>query len=206
MLKTDTGTTDTGTRRALVRAGKREKLIRAGMSVVLEKGLQNTSVEDITKAAGVAKGTFYYYFPSKESFMVCAIEGVYRDAAFQEAQKMGTTAERIRTYLTQYARIMDEEIGLDFGRIWGQLVIQYKNTDRYQIDVAQVRDLLQRGVEEKELLAHTDCEALAKLFVTYIYGAAFEWHMGGKENDVTLMTALLCPYLDRILAPHYRKS
>lgn len=196
---------ETGAKRALVRAGKREKLIRAGMSVVLEKGLQNTSVEDITKAVGVAKGTFYYYFPSKEAFMVSAIEGVYRDAAYQEAQKQGTTAERIRTYLTQYARIMEEEIGLDFGRIWGQLVIQYKNTDRYRIDVEQVRILLQKGVEEKELLEDTDCEALSKLFVTYIYGAAFEWHMGGEENEVAGLTGLLSPYIDLILAPHYRK-
>ncbi|MBM4241437.1 MAG: TetR/AcrR family transcriptional regulator [Euryarchaeota archaeon] len=35
----------------------------------LEKGYENTMVTDIVKKAGVAQGTFYYYFKSKEAIL-----------------------------------------------------------------------------------------------------------------------------------------
>ncbi|XOS92284.1 TetR/AcrR family transcriptional regulator [Brevibacillus laterosporus] len=33
-----------------------------------EKGFENVTVEEITKACGIAKGTFYNYFPKKKPF------------------------------------------------------------------------------------------------------------------------------------------
>ncbi|MBQ7409298.1 MAG: TetR/AcrR family transcriptional regulator, partial [Alphaproteobacteria bacterium] len=44
----------------------RKKLLKTGQKLIMRKGLSNISVEDITNAAGVAKGTFYTYFKRKE--------------------------------------------------------------------------------------------------------------------------------------------
>lgn len=44
---------------------KREKLLETALSLFLEKGLNKTSISDITTNAGVAKGTFYLYFRDK---------------------------------------------------------------------------------------------------------------------------------------------
>jgi AcrR family transcriptional regulator len=44
----------------------RAALIHAAVSIFHEKGFQKTRVSDIVSAAGVAQGTFYNYFPSKE--------------------------------------------------------------------------------------------------------------------------------------------
>jgi AcrR family transcriptional regulator len=35
-----------------------------------EKGFENTTVDEITKEAGIAKGTFFNYFPTKESLLL----------------------------------------------------------------------------------------------------------------------------------------
>ncbi len=49
--------------------GRLSDLLRAAMGEFTKKGISNTTVEDITNAAGVAKGTFYLYFESKDSLV-----------------------------------------------------------------------------------------------------------------------------------------
>jgi AcrR family transcriptional regulator len=44
---------------------RRSELIAAAQQLFFTKGYETTSVSDIVKAVGVAKGTFYYYFDSK---------------------------------------------------------------------------------------------------------------------------------------------
>ena len=46
---------------------RRKELIDAAMELFSEKGFYNTAVSDIVKRVGVAQGTFYYHFPSKNS-------------------------------------------------------------------------------------------------------------------------------------------
>lgn len=46
--------------------GTETALLDAAERVLVDRGLQATKVEDITGAAGVAKGTFYLYFSTKE--------------------------------------------------------------------------------------------------------------------------------------------
>ena len=46
----------------------RDALIRAGLVALTEKGFSATGLDQILKAAGVPKGSFYYYFDSKEAF------------------------------------------------------------------------------------------------------------------------------------------
>jgi len=46
----------------------RDVLLEAGRQVFLERGYNHSGIESILHAAGVPKGSFYYYFPSKEVF------------------------------------------------------------------------------------------------------------------------------------------
>ena len=53
---------------------RRDQLLDAAEKLFAEKGYAETTVLDIAEAAGVAKGTFYLYFPSKEHCMVALKE------------------------------------------------------------------------------------------------------------------------------------
>lgn len=53
-------------RRERRRAETRERIFRAALHLFAERGFLATTVEDITEAADVGKGTFFNYFPSKE--------------------------------------------------------------------------------------------------------------------------------------------
>ena len=45
---------------------RKQEIFAAAVQLFMEKGYAATTVADITKAAGVAKGTFFYYFATKD--------------------------------------------------------------------------------------------------------------------------------------------
>src|ERR1700743_1759831 len=58
------------TRRERHRTATRERLFRAALRLFAERGYLETTVEDITDAADVGKGTFFNYFPTKEHLLI----------------------------------------------------------------------------------------------------------------------------------------
>src|SRR6202158_1187508 len=64
----------------------RERLFRAALDLFAQKGFAETTVEDITEAADVGKGTFFNYFPSKDHILL----------AFGEMQ-LGKLEEAVKT-------------------------------------------------------------------------------------------------------------
>ncbi len=70
-------------RRERHRAQTRDRLYRAAMDLFAQRGFLETTVEDITEAADVGKGTFFNYFPTKEHIL--AEFGGERVAAVQRA-------------------------------------------------------------------------------------------------------------------------
>ena len=64
----------------------RERLFRVAMNLFRDHGFQKTTVEDITEAADVGKGTFFNYFPSKEH--VLSVLGEVQLAKYEKAALM----------------------------------------------------------------------------------------------------------------------
>jgi AcrR family transcriptional regulator len=52
---------------------KRNRLEDAGCKLFMEKGIANTTVDEIAKSADVAKGTFYLYFKDKNDLLSCIV-------------------------------------------------------------------------------------------------------------------------------------
>jgi AcrR family transcriptional regulator len=52
----------------------RERLFRAALNLFAQHGFADTTVEDITNAADLGKGTFFNYFPSKEHMLLAFAE------------------------------------------------------------------------------------------------------------------------------------
>ncbi len=64
---------------------RRKELLEIAFGSFLTKGYEQTSVDDIIAAAGIAKGTFYYYFESKEQMLEEVTElMIEREAAVAE--------------------------------------------------------------------------------------------------------------------------
>ena len=66
--------------RTKVSAEKKEKIIECALRLIEEKGYDNVSVSEITKAAGVSKGAFYIHFNSKEDLIEQQISLYFDDS------------------------------------------------------------------------------------------------------------------------------
>lgn len=53
---------------------RKQELIRIAYRLFVSKGYERTSVDEIIEEAGIAKGTYYYYFESKEQMLEDVIE------------------------------------------------------------------------------------------------------------------------------------
>lgn len=58
---------------------RREDILDAALRVFVDRGVANATVADITAAAGIAKGTFYLYYDSKEALLGALKERFFDD-------------------------------------------------------------------------------------------------------------------------------
>jgi len=99
-----------GNRRQRRAAETRVRLFRCALELIAERGLANVTVEDVTEAADVGKGTFFNYFPSKDHVLGVMAEiqvGKMREAALSAAN----TKQTIRVVLHRLVRRLAEEPG-----------------------------------------------------------------------------------------------
>jgi len=62
-------------RRSVAKDERRAQLVQAAQAVFAQRGYHAATVDDITRAAGVAKGTFYLYFEEKREIYYEVIRG-----------------------------------------------------------------------------------------------------------------------------------
>ncbi len=144
-------------KRAAARDERRQQLIDAAKEVFAQKGYHATTVDDITRAAGVAKGTFYLYFSEKREVFYEVVR-----AFFQLIKDVGSSVAReVRSADEFLARA--EQAALEMLRIFAanrQLArLAYRESmgldDRleqmirdFYRDIAQVEaDNIRRGIE-----------------------------------------------------------
>jgi AcrR family transcriptional regulator len=60
---------------------KRDKLLAAALKLFVEKGAQNTSTAEIAREAGLASGTLFLYFPTRQDLMDALVLEIARGQA-----------------------------------------------------------------------------------------------------------------------------
>ena len=85
------------TQRAERKEARREQLVKSAASVFMQQGVAAASVDDIVRAAGVAKGTFYLYFRGKKEIfdeLVIDLNHRVRQAMTEGAAQGSTRVEK----------------------------------------------------------------------------------------------------------------
>ncbi len=91
---------------------KREAILRAGIRVFAHNGYFNSKVADIAREAGVADGTVYLYFKSKEEILHSIFDRSV-DEAVAEARKQLEMIADPREKLRKIALMHLERLGSD---------------------------------------------------------------------------------------------
>jgi TetR/AcrR family transcriptional repressor of nem operon len=58
----------------MAKKATRNKILEIGSRIIHQKGFNNTGIQEILNEAGVPKGSFYFYFKSKEEFGLALID------------------------------------------------------------------------------------------------------------------------------------
>jgi TetR/AcrR family transcriptional repressor of nem operon len=83
----------------------KERILIKGAEIIHRKGFNNTGIQEILKAAGVPKGSFYFYFKSKEDFGLHLID-FFGNIFFSRSDKY--LNDRSRSSLENLRHFFDE--------------------------------------------------------------------------------------------------
>ncbi len=91
---------------------KRDAILRAAIDVFAERGFFNAQVADVARSAGVAAGTVYLYFRSKDDLLVSIFERTMKEA-LAEGRAVAAATPDPRERLRQLARLHLARLGRD---------------------------------------------------------------------------------------------
>ena len=127
---------------------KADILLEKGMELLWSKGYNATSVNDIVLAAGVPKGSFYFYFDSKEDFAVKAIERYFAQVvhpAFSILDDKSLSArERILTFYDYRLKMLKDQLHCRMGCLASNI----------GNEMAEHSEVIRKKIAEKEHKAY----------------------------------------------------
>ncbi len=91
---------------------KRERILRAAVTVFAKSGFEGARVSEVAKGAGVADGTIYLYFKSKDELLVSLFEDrVERLLAYmqEELPKLDGAPARLRAIIALQLGLLEGE-------------------------------------------------------------------------------------------------
>jgi TetR/AcrR family fatty acid metabolism transcriptional regulator len=91
---------------------KKDAILRAAIDVFAERGYFNAQVADVARAAGVAAGTVYLYFRSKDDLLVSIFERTMRECLAQGRASAAATPDP-RDRLRRFAQLHLARLGRD---------------------------------------------------------------------------------------------
>ncbi|MEZ5285988.1 MAG: TetR/AcrR family transcriptional regulator [Vicinamibacterales bacterium] len=91
---------------------KRDAILRAAIKVFARHGFFQSQVADVARVAGVAAGTVYLYFRSKDDLLVSIFDLTMRDAIDEGRAALAEVAEPVER-LRRIARLHLERLGRD---------------------------------------------------------------------------------------------
>ena len=196
------------TNRRLAALETKRKLLEAAKRIVCEKGLVNTSIEEITKACGVSNGTFYTYFKSKEDVVFALSREMYQEIYEMAQAHDGSFMERLVFYMINFSGCI-EKSSLKLCQEWVRntvdpdLVENPDDKNKLAMDLESMRGMLQKGVERGELKQDTPVDALSHTLVDLIYGEMLCWDMSGGAYSFEERTREFCSlFLPAMMEPY----
>ena len=167
----------------------RERLFRGALELFAQKGFSETTVEDITEAADVGKGTFFNYFPSKDHILLAFGEMQLSklEAAIEMARRTG---EPMPEFLRALGVRMTQEPTRN-PAIIRALLQAYLSTTPVRAAMMDLQrrihslhtQMIQLGQDRGEIRNDLPAAEIAQVFRQTIFGTLLIWSLYG---DATL--------------------
>lgn len=195
-----------------MKKGERRKqdLLNIAYRMFIEKGYENTSVDDIITEAGIAKGTYYYYFESKEATLEAVIEMMIEKA--ENIAKAALTnpvpiPQKLASVVYAFQPNKDEIVITDVLERKENIVMHDKIGKKIvEVAVPILSDIVREGIAQG-IFACTNVEERVKMLLImsqnmFDYGAysnkdievyvdMLEKSLGAKEGTMSFISEFL---------------
>lgn len=186
-----------------------ESLVQAGLAVIGQRGLYETTVEHITEAADVGKGTFYAHFDSKEDLIFHLVRhGVDELIAATVAERRAdrTPADRLAALILGQLQVLGRrrDLVILLHQVRGLLIRQPEARHRLRQEYRRyVRFLMGecRRVLGMPALSHADAQTLACAIAGFVAGTlSFEMLVRGNRGSVLALARPVTAFADGVVA------
>lgn len=169
-------------------AETRERLFRGALDLFAKKGFAETTVEDITEAADVGKGTFFNYFPSKDHILLAfgEMQLAKLEAAVAEVRTSGASMPE---FLRSLGVRMTQEPVRHPGIIRTLLQAYLSSTPvRTEMIELQKRihalhsEIIRIGQQRGEIRDDLQAEEISNVFRQTIFGTLLMWSLHGDAS------------------------
>lgn len=169
----------------------RERLFRSALALFAQKGFAETTVEDITNAADVGKGTFFNYFPSKEHILLAF--GEMQLAKLHDAvEEARHTDEPLPHFFRSLAQRMTEEPMRNPGIVrallqayLSSMPVREGMLDLQKRVLGLHSEIVQMGQERGAVRTDMPALEIAQVIRQAIFGTLLIWTLYG---DATLVS------------------
>jgi len=178
-----------------------ERLMRAALKLFAERGLAGTTVEQITEAADVGKGTFFNYFPTKEHVLLAF--GDTRIQKIQAALEEAREGSRpIWQTLRRLAHSLAEEASHTPGLLRSILVapltrepVREFMAGKLAEGRAALDELFRIGQDRAELRPDLASASMARGFQQSVFGAMVLWSLDPRGDLIAWLDVWLEMFL-----------
>ena len=177
-------------RRARRPSGGAGSLLEIGVGEFHTRGYDATSMEDLSRAAGITKSSFYHHFSGKEALLRAALERAV-DGLFgvldEPAATTGSPAERLRAILRAQVRVLMAELPYVtlLLRVRGNTETERWALDRRRAYDAAIARIVRDAVAAGEIRPDVD-PALAARLLSGLVNSVVEWYRPGRSDTAGL--------------------
>ena len=153
----------------------KRKIFETSMDLFAKKGYEATSIEEITSVVGVAKGTLYYHFSTKEEIFYFLVEEgmkLLKNSIDIKTSNLDNSLDKLKAIiLIQIKAIKKYEnfISILLSQIWGQ---EQKNKvcREYVFEyINMIEDIIKEGMEKGELAQGDSSVIASRNFWFYMF-------------------------------------
>ena len=179
---------------AMMHATK-QRLITAGLPLLLKHGYNDLGVQALLAATGVPKGSFYHHFRDKEDFALQVVDSYMAQVHDGLDACLGNTTQpplvRVRTFfeITQQSYRQEGYMGCLLGGLGQELsgvseVFQQKIEACFSLMAQRLAACLEEARQFGEITADFDARHLANLLIDCWEGAALRSRL--RRNPTSL--------------------
>lgn len=177
------------------RRNTRRKLFEAAVTLIAEQGFSSTTVDEIAERAGVAKGTVYYNFASKNvlfeellrdgiELLTVSLQQAADETAERGAGRIDALDAMIRAgldFIVRYPSLIQLFVAELWrtNRAWQSTLMQVR-----QKAIAVIESVLREAVADGELSAEIDIPLTASALFGMVLVAALDWQSFQPERSV----------------------